>query len=77
MEWLIATIVTVIQLALAGFLMWGGWLVLGETFRQQRADAAAADPLPAARPQAQANDFERVASLVLLALLCTTLVAAA
>jgi hypothetical protein len=75
MDLLIGTIVAVIQLALAGFVMWGGWLVLRDWFRGPRADAAAADAVPA--PQEQANNFERVASLVLLALLCTTLAAAA
>jgi hypothetical protein len=77
MESLIGTIVALLQIALAGFVMWGGWLVLRDWFRRQRADAAAADEVATPSPQQQANDFERVASLVLLALLCTTLAAAA
>jgi hypothetical protein len=60
-ETLIEAVVLVVRLALAGFVMWGGWLC----FRS----------LTAAAPAAQAKDdgFERVASLVLLALLCTTI----
>jgi len=76
MEALISTIVVLIQLMLGGFVMWGGWLVLREHFRGQRTDALAG-ATPAARAKAEADDFERVASLVLLALLCTTLAAAA
>ena len=74
MEWLIGMIVAVIQLALAGFVMWGGWLVLRDWLRGAPADTAARTSGTKAAP---AHDFERVASLVLLALLCTTLVAAA
>jgi hypothetical protein len=58
MEWLIDALVLFIRLALAGFLIWGGWLCLGP----------AAAPLPA-----KEDGFERAASLVLLALLCTTI----
>ena len=72
MESIIGMLVIVIQLALSGFVMWGGWLVLRDWFRGTRRQAD-----PTAAPQAPADDFERVASLVLLALLCTTLVAAA
>jgi hypothetical protein len=61
MEWLIDAVVLVVRLALAGFVMWGGWLCF-------RSFAA-----PAQAPQAKADGFERVASLVLLALLCTTI----
>jgi hypothetical protein len=61
----ISTIVFTIQIALAGFVAWGGWLAV-------RIALAPAKPAPtASRPQA--GNFERVASLVLLALLCTTL----
>jgi hypothetical protein len=55
---LIEAVVFVVQLALAGFVMWGGWLCFNS---------------PAPEPQAKADGFERVASLVLLALLCTTI----
>ena len=64
MDAFVTTIVTVIQILLAGFLAWGGWLA----FRGTR-------PAAAAEPGTQANDFERVASLVLFALLCTAVVA--
>jgi hypothetical protein len=73
MEAFVSTIVALIQLVLAGFVAWGGWLVLQERFRPEPRDAAAAQ----APARQQADDFERVASLVLLALLCTTLMAAA
>jgi hypothetical protein len=48
--------------------MWGGWLCLETWLLGEDAD-------PAASPteEAKAQSFERVASLVLLALLCTTL----
>ena len=60
-----STMVTVIQIVLAGFVAWGAWLAF-------RSSPAPARPVaPESRPQAE--DFERVASLVLLALLCTTL----
>jgi hypothetical protein len=61
----ISTIVFTLQIVLAGFVVWGGWLA----FRIALAPARPA--APASRPQAAR--FERVASLVLVALLCTTL----
>ena len=70
----ITTIVILIQLALAGFVVWGGWLCFKDWFRRDR-PAAGEEPQEAA--PAKADSFERVASLVLLALLCTTLAAAA
>jgi hypothetical protein len=73
MDAFIGTIVGLIQLMLTGFVIWGGWLVFRESIRGPRAEAAATQPSPA---QAPADDFERVASLVLLALLCTTMMAA-
>ena len=73
MQSFITTMVVIIQLALSGFVIWGGWLVLKDWFRVER--KATASTQTAA--QAQADDFERVASLVLLALLCTTLMGAA
>jgi hypothetical protein len=74
MESFIGAIVFVIQLVAAGFMMWGGWLVFRDWFRHDPAAAAAAETAP---PQAEVQSFERVASLVLFALLCTTLAAAA
>ena len=71
MESFVTTIVTLIQLALAGFVAWGGWLCFKDWFPRDR--AAAAEP----QAPAKADRFERVASLVLLALLCTTLAVAA
>jgi len=59
MEIVLKVLVIVVQLALAGFVMWGGWLCVRER-------------LPAVRVRPQG--FERVASLVLLALLCTAIV---
>ena len=65
MDAFVSTIVTVIQIVLAGFVAWGAWLA----FRAAVAPAKAVAP----KSRTQADDFERVASLVLLALLCTTL----
>ena len=77
MESFIETIVVILQLALAGFVTWGGWLCFKDWFRPERAGAAAeAQEAPAAQGRTPVADFERVASLVLLALLCTTLAAA-
>jgi hypothetical protein len=73
MDAFISAIVTLIQLMLAGFVVWGAWLVFRNQFRPEHSAAAADAPAP----RAQADDFERVASLVLLALLCTTLMATA
>jgi len=59
------TTIVVLMLALsAAFVLWGGWLCLEQCLGRAR---------PAHPPQAAA--FERVGSLVLLALLCTTLAA--
>ena len=76
MESFIAMIVVLAQLLLTGLVVWGGWLAFGEWLRGSRAHAAA-DAAQASPAKTQADDFERVASLVLLALLCTTLMAAA
>ena len=65
MEPFIATLVVLIQLMLAGFVIWGGGLVFWDWLRGSRAEAA----------KTRADGFERVVSLVLLALLCTTLAA--
>ena len=64
MDLVIEALVFVVQLALAGFLAWGGWLCV-------RYGRPAPQP-PVAKPkteEASAEAFERVASLVLLALL--------
>jgi hypothetical protein len=68
MDFWVGALVAVVKIALAGFLMWGGWLCLETWLLGEDAD-------PAASPteEAKAQSFERVASLVLLALLCTTL----
>ena len=67
MDFWVGALVVVVKLVLAGFVMWGGWLSLSTWLRGEAPQGApgAAEP----RPQS----FERVASLVLLALLCTTL----
>ena len=69
MDFLIAALVMLVKLVLAGFVMWGGWLCVSTVLRGEASQAkpARADPAP--------QSFERVASLVLLALLCTTLAA--
>ncbi len=66
MELLVNALVLIAKLLAGGFVAWGGWLSL----RALRGSRSAA---PLAREGAQAGNFERVASLVLLALLCTTL----
>ena len=58
MEPVIDVLVTLVQIALAAFLLWGAALCMPDMWK--------------VAPQQQAS-FERVASLVLLALLCTTL----
>ena len=65
MQTILQTLVFIVQLAVAGFVMWRGWLSFSAW---ARADAAALEPT-------RADSFERVASLVLLALLCTTIAA--
>ena len=67
MDFLVGALVVVVKLALAGFVMWGGWLSFSTWLRGDAPQATA--ELAEPRPQS----FERVASLVLLALLCTTL----
>ena len=59
-------LVLIAKLGAAGFLAWGGWLSL-------RALGHPRPAAPAERKAAPAGDFERVASLVLLAFLCNTL----
>ncbi len=69
MELVLGALVVVVQLALAGFLTWGGWLCFREWLRNEQLAA----PARAAPREPKAEGFERVASLVLLALLCTTI----
>ena len=64
MDFWVGALVVVVQLALAGFVMWGGWLSLSTWLR--------GDAPQGAREEPKLQSFERVASLVLLALLCTT-----
>jgi hypothetical protein len=79
MEIVLKALVIVVQLALVGFVLWGAWLCFSAWFRELRGARAShaarqerSAPLAAAlEPKPEA--FERVASLVLLALLCTTL----
>jgi len=66
MEFVLNALVVLLQLALAGFVVWGGWLCFRDWLRAERAAQA---PAAEIRP----GSFERVASLVLLALLCTTI----
>ena len=74
MELVLKALVIVIQLALGGFVIWGGWLCFREWLRDRQLAAPAS---AAAAREPKAESFERVASLVLLALLCTTIVAMA
>jgi hypothetical protein len=67
MDFLVAAFVVAVKLALAGFVMWGGWLSFSTWLRGEAPQASTV--LAGPKPQS----FERVASLVLLALLCTTL----
>src|SRR5204863_3052310 len=70
MELVLKALVVLVQLALGGFVVWGGWLCFREWLRADGAPAVAAAPVAEETPQS----FERVASLVLLALLCTAIV---
>ncbi len=65
MDFLVEALVLVVQVALAGFVMWGGWLSFSTWLR---GDA----PQGVAQGESKPQSFERVATLVLLALLCTT-----
>ena len=76
MEIVLKVSVLIVQLALGGFVLWGAslcfraWLAELQRARAARAPSAPARPIVGASSHA---DFGRVASLVLLALLCTTL----
>lgn len=67
MDFLVAAFVVVVKLVLAGFVMWGGWLSFSTWLRGDAPQAGTA------AVESKPQHFERVASLVLLALLCTTL----
>ena len=74
METALQTFVLIVQLAVAGFLVWGGSLSVKEALGiGPRAEQTVNEATPSAEPRG----FERVASLVLLALLCSTLAAVA
>ena len=70
MELVLGALVLIVQLALAGFLAWGGWLYFREWLRADQRTEPASAGAPA---EPNVESFERVASLVLLALLCTTI----
>jgi len=74
MQTILQMLVFIVPLALGGFVSWGGWLCFSAWLRELRGDRASRAELAAPRP-AKADGFERVASLVLLALLCTTIAA--
>jgi hypothetical protein len=71
MNLVIDVLVSVIQVALFAFLLWGASLCLRDLLARPRAPQQASDMPEVA--MAQQASFERAASLVLLALLCTTL----
>ena len=71
MQTLLLTLVFIVQLAGGAFVIWGVWLCFSPGARERRSDRAdVAEATPA-----RADGFERAASLVLLALLCTTMAA--
>jgi hypothetical protein len=71
MELIIDLAVRIIQIGLFTLLLWGGALCLRDLMRRPSPSTQASDIKQVA--PAEPADFERVASLVLLALLCTTL----
>jgi hypothetical protein len=76
MEIILQAFVLIVQLALAGFVLWGGLLSVSAWLHELRGAREARPPRAQVAPAAPASGqtrFERVASLVLLALLCTTL----
>ena len=70
MQLAIDVLVTLVQIALFTFLLWGASLSLRALLSRPHAPRQARDMREVA--SAQQASFERVASLVLLALLCTT-----
>ena len=75
METMIRAIIVVIQLVAAGFVMWGAWLCFKDWFRS-KSPARDETAAPAVAQEPKVDSCERGASLVVLALLCTPLVAA-
>ena len=71
MEIMVKACLILLQLTLAGFVVWGAYLCLSTWIHDLRG-ARVASPIGEAAIPRQPS-FERVASLVLLALLCTTL----
>jgi hypothetical protein len=71
MEIALKAFVILAQLAVAGFVVWGAYLCVSTWIRDLRG-VRSASPMGAGAAPSQPS-FERVASLVLLALLCTTL----
>jgi hypothetical protein len=71
MELIADAVVRIIQIALFALLVWGGALCLRDLLRRPSPSTRASDMKQVA--VSEPADFERVASLVLLALLCTTL----
>jgi hypothetical protein len=61
MQTLLLALVFIVQLTGGAFVIWGVWLCFSPGARELRSD--------------RADGFERAASLVLLALLCTTMAA--
>jgi len=71
MEITLKAFLILLQLTLAGFVVWGAYLCLSTWIHELR---GARRPLPSGEAAAPRQpSFERVASLVLLALLCTTI----
>ena len=76
MEMTLKMLVLTVQLALASYVLWGGFMCIAPLLIELRAMFRASQRSFAAEraaSSAQPIGFERVASLVLLALLCTTL----
>ena len=72
MEIMLKGFTIVLELTLAGFVVWGAYLCLSTHIRDLRG-ARTSSPKVEQAATARQPSFERVASLVLLALLCTTL----
>jgi hypothetical protein len=74
MQSILQTLLFIVQLAVGGFVVWGASLSFSAWARELRGDRASRAEMAGGTP-ARTDSFERVASLVLLALLCTTLAA--